>query len=100
VLQVVFFEDTDINYLVQKYWAKQYFLVEGILRKGVETGIFRPINTHLLAIMVRGMILGYFMSSPITDRLPGMEDHQSEYDEQLDDSTLDLLLNGLLVVKQ
>lgn len=96
VMQVVFFEESAFKYLVNQYWVRHFLIVEGILREGVEQGVFRPIDTRLLTIFIRGMILWYFMSSPITDLFPGMENHREEYGEKLAGEILDILLNGVL----
>jgi TetR/AcrR family transcriptional regulator len=100
VFQAIFFKDTDMDLLVERYWAKHFIMIERILSKGVKTGVFRPIDTRLVTISIRGMILWYFMSSPITSRFPGMADYQNKYDEKLAEKTLDILLQGMLSVRE
>ncbi|MDH7478641.1 MAG: TetR/AcrR family transcriptional regulator [Syntrophomonadaceae bacterium] len=96
VMQVIFFEESAFKYLVNQYWVKHYLIAEGILREGVEKGVFRLIDTRLLTVFIRGMILWYFMSSPITDLFPGMENHREEYGDKLAGEILDVFLHGIL----
>lgn len=96
VTNALFFEHEDLKYLSKKFWARHYELVGGILLQGIGSGIFKPIDPYLLTVNIRGMILWYFMSSPITDLLPGMEDHRSRYDEKLAGEIIDVLLYGII----
>ncbi|NPV90123.1 MAG: TetR/AcrR family transcriptional regulator [Firmicutes bacterium] len=96
VFQAIFLKDTDLDYLVERYWVRTYAMVEQVLREGVAAGVFSPIDSRLIPISIRGMLLWYFMSSPITVRLPGMREYRGEFDEKLAEETLHLLLQGLL----
>ena len=96
VFQAIFLKDTDLDFLVERYWAKTYAMIEQVMSEGIAAGVFQPVDSRLTPISIRGMLLWYFMSSPITVRLPGMRDYRGEYDERLAEETLNLLLQGLL----
>jgi AcrR family transcriptional regulator len=96
VSQVIFNEDDDLKDLIKQIWAKHYFMVEDILQEGIEMGVFRPVDTHLMTINIRGMMLWYFFSLPITKLFPGMENLNMESNEILASETIDVILNGIL----
>jgi len=96
ILHAVLFEENHLSEWIDRYWTRHFQLIEEILREGVEDGYFRPVDTRLTAINLRGMVLWYFMFSPIISRYPGMEDYQQEYNDKLADETMDILLHGLL----
>lgn len=99
VTQAIFFDDADLIYLAEEFWSKHYALVESTLREGIESGVFKPIDTRLLTVNIRGMILWYFMSSLITEKLPGMEDHRNKYDDKLAGEIIETLLYGIMKEK-
>jgi len=96
ILHAVLFEENHLSEWVDRYWTRHFRLIEEILLEGVEDGYFRPVDTRLTAINLLGMVLWYFMFSPIISRYPGMEDYQQEYNDTLVTEIMDILIHGLL----
>lgn len=96
IFQVIYSSEAQVDLLVEQYWSKHFLMVEQILKEGIAAGFFRPVDTRLATITLRGMILWYFLAAPIVSRYPGMEGYPQQFDDQLADHTLNLFLQGIM----
>lgn len=95
-LRAVSSEDTQsIEMAVRQYLSWGFAMMEQNIREGVETGVFRPVDTRMATLSLIGMMAFFFMGRPVVSRLPGMADYQTEMEQKLAEHTLGIFLNGL-----
>ncbi|NPV27470.1 MAG: TetR/AcrR family transcriptional regulator [Firmicutes bacterium] len=95
-LRVISSEDTKhIEMAVNQYIPKNFLSFEHTIHEGIESGLFRQVDTRLAAISLIGMILLFFIGSPIINRLPGMTNYLEGTGQQLARHTLEIFFHGL-----
>lgn len=98
-LQVVIYKSPDLKYLVNQYVARHHLILEDILRDGVETGVFRPMDIHLITSDIFGMIIWHFIFPSTADKHPEKEYHKKEYYEKKSVEIVDVILHGIIQTK-
>lgn len=96
VLQVVIYKSPDLYYLVNQYVAKHHLMLEAILIDGVETGVFRPMDTRLIIPDIFGMIIWHFILPSTVDYYPETEYHTKEYYDKKSVEIVDVILHGII----
>lgn len=95
VFRGIFSRDTTVKQLEDQYGDKQVALLMGILREGIDAGLFCSSDVRLTAIAMRSAVLGYFLSYPIARRYPYIEGYSEELDDALARNILDLVTLGV-----
>lgn len=68
-----------------------------IIQEGIDTGVFRPLDSHHTLMSLMGMTIVYALGRPITNGVFGLEDAElPSFLEEQRCHVADLLLNGLL----
>jgi AcrR family transcriptional regulator len=69
-----------------------------IIQEGIDTGAFRPLDSHHTLMSLMGMTIVYALGHPIANGIFGLEDSElPSFVEERRRHIADLLLNGLLV---
>jgi len=72
--------------------------LRSLIQEGVAGGDLRPVDTRQAVVSFLAMNIGYFIISPITDRVLQIEDRE-KFIRERKEAVLDLFLNGMKVRK-
>jgi AcrR family transcriptional regulator len=80
--------------------AKNYAVLNGILRDGVESGEFRPIDVSMTPVSLVGAIAFVIIAQPLVAGVLGSCLTDEGFSDRLANHTLDLCLHGILDSKE
>ncbi|MDR4499664.1 MAG: hypothetical protein MRK02_17355 [Candidatus Scalindua sp.] len=84
-----------IDMMVKSYVSRNFKLVHGIIKDGVQKGIFREHDTAFSTLSLIGMILYYFTYEPIFTRLISAKKRKKPVTEFLPDHIFKLFIEGV-----
>lgn len=82
--------------VMAKYEDNSWMRLQNIIKKGVETKIFRPIDPKLAYFTLVGTIVYYAMSKPLILESLGKEDYDEEFFNTLVQHITDSFLYGVI----
>jgi AcrR family transcriptional regulator len=97
--QILFREVIDggsrLALISEKYIGRDLSIITNLIEKGIEKGIFKPLDARWLALDLIGVILVYFGYRPIYNRLFPPQDREKLQGKELANHIYDLLLGAL-----
>ena len=95
ILRETISKSDHIDMIVKRYVSRNFKLVHGIIKDGVQKGVFREHDTVLSTFSLIGMILYYFTYKPIFTRLISPEKRKKPITEFLPDHIFNLFMEGV-----
>jgi len=97
--QILFREVIDggdrLATISEKYIGRDLAIIVNLIEKGIEKGIFKPLDARWLALDLIGVILIYFGYRPIYNRLFPPQEREKLQGRQLADHIYQLLIGAL-----